>query len=145
MTTKKSFPWKRYIILFLVLPICGLIAYDCMLHQGFEKSITKHYLKETGALEHGTVVAKQLIKMSKQTNQWIQANGPGYYEQAAKFLLPYIELCGKLFLIVVNVFSRISEYWTEKQPMVLEFVSIFELRPLPCLYKYPTNYILFCL
>ncbi|XP_076657105.1 transmembrane protein 214 [Halictus rubicundus] len=125
-SSDKKFPWRKGIILLLILT-GAFVGYDVYQHGSYKESSTDQLLKRSGIYEHGQKTWIVVQDYSSKTLEFIEASSPEYYKATVETCKPYIKLAGDVYLVVRNVsikvYGNVLSYAEKKGPVVLQTIE----------------------
>ncbi|KAK9306615.1 hypothetical protein QLX08_002800 [Tetragonisca angustula] len=123
VSANKKFPWKKGIILLLLL-ISTILAYDIYKHDDFK---VNKFLKRTGLVAYGQQSWIIMQEYSSKTLDFIEATSPEYYKITVETCKPYIKLAGDIYLVMKHVsfkiYDNIAEYIEKNGPLVIQTIE----------------------
>lgn len=125
-TSNKKFPWRKGIILLLLLT-GAFVGYDVYQHGSYKESSTDKLLNRSGLYEHGQQAWIAIQGYSTKTLEFIEASSPEYYKATVETCKPYIKLAGDVYLVVKNVsirlYGNMLAYAEKKGPVVRQTIE----------------------
>lgn len=127
-STDKKFPWKKGIILLLLLTAV-IFGYDACKQDCFKASNTSKCLRKTILYTYGQQSWTIVQEYSSKGLEFIEATSPEYYKATIDTCKPYMKLAGDVYLVMKNVFFKIyenvAEYSVKNGPVVLETIEYY--------------------